>query len=65
LHDATEQHDLLFMIAAAPLMARLMKADERLRAGAARLRRSVQFEIGLDALSKADGQQSRCHAACY
>ena len=29
LHDATEQHDLLFMIAAAPLMARLMKADAR------------------------------------
>ena len=31
LHDATEQHDLLFMTAAAPLMARLMKADARRR----------------------------------
>ena len=31
LHDATDQHDLLFMIAAAPLMARLMKADARRR----------------------------------
>ena len=31
LHDEMEQHDLLFMTAAAPLMARLMKADARRR----------------------------------
>ena len=31
LHDAMEQHDLLFMTAAVPLMARLMKADARRR----------------------------------
>jgi hypothetical protein len=31
LYDATELHDVLFTIAAAPLMARLMKADARRR----------------------------------